>query len=433
MTQSFIQRKYKETIDFLYRKLPVFERIGPAAYKKDLSNIKALCGVLDHPQERIKSIHIAGTNGKGSVSHMLASIFQEAGYKTGLYISPHYKDYRERIRINGKWISKQYIIDFVERVRPDIDRIRPSFFEITVAMAFDYFSRNRVDVAVVETGLGGRLDSTNILLPELSIITNISLDHQNLLGDSVEKIAFEKAGIIKPGVPCLIGEYQRKTYPVFKQAALASGTSVRCADRLGIVQKMHAGHYRYSRFRRPFGAMDLLTPLLGPYQEKNINTAIEAVRLLHESGKWTISNQHIQSGFKKLSENAPLTGRWQWLGNSPRVLADGAHNLAGLQYLFKELEKTEKGHIHCVFGMVRDKDIDPVLAVLPRQYTYYFVKADLPRALNAELLAEKAAAHGLNGAAYGKVSMGFRAAKKAARDNDLVLVTGSIFVVGEVI
>ena len=433
MTKSFIQLKYKETLDFLYRKLPMFERIGPAAFKKDLSNISDLSAVLDHPHKRFKSIHIAGTNGKGSVSHMLASILQEAGYKTGLYISPHYKDFRERIRINGKWISKQYIVDFVERIRPDIERIRPSFFEITVAMAFDYFSRNRVDIAVIETGLGGRLDSTNILIPELSIITNISLDHQNLLGDTVEKIAFEKAGIIKPGVPCLIGEYQRKTHPVFKLVALASGASVRCAERLGRVIKTDAGHYHYSSKSRPQESMDLITPILGPYQEKNINTTLEAVHLLNETGDWSVSNHHILEGFKKLSENTPLTGRWQWIDNHPRVLADGAHNLAGLQCLFKELEKTEKGHIHCVFGTVSDKDIEPVLAILPRRYTYYFVKAELPRAMNSDLLAEKAALHGLQGVSYGKVRLGLRAAKKASRGNDLILVTGSIFVVGEVL
>lgn len=433
MTKSFIQVKYKETLDLLYRKLPMFERIGPAAFKKDLSNIGALCEALGHPERRIKSIHIAGTNGKGSVSHMLASILQEAGYKTGLYISPHYKDFRERIRINGKWISKQHIVDFVEKIGPDIDRIKPSFFEISVAMAFNYFFRNRVDLAVVETGLGGRLDSTNILIPELSIITNISLDHQNLLGDTVEKIAFEKAGIIKKGVPCLIGEYQRKTQPVFKRVASSLGAPVRYADRHGKVIKTAAGHYQYLSKKGPQESLELLTPILGPYQEKNINTTLEAIRLLNETGDWAVSHRHILEGFKNLSENAPLTGRWQWIGGHPRVLADGAHNLAGLQYLFKELVKTEKGQVHCVFGTVRDKALDPVLAILPRHFTYYFVNADLPRAMNSDLLAEKAAMHGLQGSSYGKVSLGLKAAKSAARGNDLVLVTGSIFVVGEVL
>jgi dihydrofolate synthase/folylpolyglutamate synthase len=290
-----------------------------------------------------------------------------------------------------------------------------------------------VDLAVVETGLGGRLYSTNILIPELSIITNISLDHQNLLGDTVEKIAFEKAGIIKPGVPCLIGEYQHRTQPVFKRVASSLGAAIRYADRHGKVIKIAGGHYRYLSKKRPQESLELLTPVLGPYQEKNINTTLEAIRLLNETGNWSVSHRHIREGFKNLSENAPLTGRWQWIGGQPRVLVDGAHNLAGLQYLFKELEKTEKGQVHCVFGTVRDKDLDPVLAILPRHFTYYFVNADLPRAMNSDLLVEQAARHGLQGSSYGKVSLGLKAAKRAARGNDLVLVTGSIFVVGEVL
>lgn len=433
MVKSFVQQRYQEMLDFLYRRLPMFERIGPAAFKKDLSNILALSSFLGDPHKQIKSIHIAGTNGKGSVSHLLASILQESGYRTGLYISPHYKDFRERFRINGQFISKQYLIDLVEQLKPAIEEIRPSFFEITVAIAFDFFAKKKVDVAVIETGLGGRLDSTNIITPLLSVITNISFDHQNILGDTLEKIAFEKAGIMKPGIPCLIGEYDKVSYPVFTKRAKELDIPLVCADKLSQTEIIREGVFRHRDRRKKLPDLLIHSTLHGSYQEKNINTVVNVVRILNREKWFLIPLNSIQSGFDRLDRNAPLIGRWHWISRNPNVLADAAHNQAGLEALFKEVNKLCAGQLHCVFGTVKDKDIEPVLARLPKSATYYFVAADLPRALPAEVLLEKAQGFNLSGKAYGKVSRGLRAAKKAMKPKDFTLVTGSIFVVAEVI
>lgn len=433
MVQSFIQKRYQDTLDFLYHRLPMFERVGNSAFKKDLTNIRALCLSLDNPHEKFKSIHIAGTNGKGSVSHLLASIFQESGYKTGLYISPHYKDFRERIRVDGQFISKQYLVDFVERIKPDIDLIRPSFFEISVAMAFDYFAKMKIDLAIVETGLGGRLDSTNIITPLLSIITNISLDHQNMLGDTIEKIAVEKAGIMKPGVSCLIGEYDKASYPVFKDKATSLSIRLYCADKTSSTKKVNEDQYKFQDTKKLKPAFIIRSSLGGAYQERNINTVLNAIQVMNKESKFSISFDQMQAGFDRLVDHVPLIGRWQWINQTPKVLADAAHNLAGIQTLFKEVKKLYTGQLHCVFGTVKDKEVEPVLSILPTEAQYYFVNADLPRAMPSDLLTEKAGLLGLKGRSYGRVGKGLSAAKKSAKPGDLVLVTGSIFVVAEVI
>ena len=433
MVKSFIQQQYQDLLDFLYRRLPMFERIGPPAFKKDLSNILSLCAFLGDPHKQFKSIHIAGTNGKGSVSHLLASILQESGYRTGLYVSPHYKDFRERIRINGQFISKQYLIDQVDQLKPVIEEIRPSFFEITVALAFDYFAKKKVDVAVIETGLGGRLDSTNIITPVLSVITNISLDHQNILGDTLDKIAFEKAGIMKEGIPCLIGEYTKVSYAVFKQRAMELGIPIFCADKLSKTEKTGMDTFQFTYKKKSTPVHIVQTRLAGSYQEKNINTVLNAVSILNREKLFVIPDAGVQSGFDRLDQNAPLIGRWHWLNRKPDILADAAHNLAGLEILFNEINKLNQGKLHCVFGTVKDKDIEPVLARLPESAIYYFVAADLPRALPADSLYEKATQFNLKGKAYGTVTRGLSAAKKAMKPNDFVLITGSIFVVAEVI
>jgi dihydrofolate synthase / folylpolyglutamate synthase len=424
---------YKDTLEFLYHSLPMFERLGPKAFKKDLTNIIELCSVLGNPQDKFKSIHIAGTNGKGSVSHILSSILIEAGYKTGLYISPHYKDYRERIRVNGNFISKKFIVDFVDRIRPHIDRIKPSFFEITVAMAFEYFAKKKIQIAVIETGLGGRLDSTNIITPLLSIITNISFDHQNMLGNTLVEIAGEKAGIMKPGIPCLLGEYQRPTAQVFISRAAALSIPIYFANKKSTTKRLSPVAFEYHESGREKQAISIHTNPMGPYQEKNINTAINAIKLLNQSPSFAISISSIKSGLKKLNKNAPLIGRWQILGKKPLILADAAHNLSGIHLLFKAIKELKVNKVHCVFGTVKDKDILPVLAILPKSILYYFVKADLPRAMDDQELLKKATEKGLSGIACGSVQQGYQMAKSLASKNDLVLITGSIFVVGEII
>ncbi len=424
---------YNATIDFLYRHLPMFEKIGPSAFKKDLTNIQKLCEALGNPQLQVQSIHIAGTNGKGSVSHMLSSILIEAGYKTGLYISPHYKDYRERIRIQGKYISKKFIVAFVERIKPLIEEIRPSFFEITVAMAFEYFAHKKIDIAVIETGLGGRLDSTNIILPALSIITNISMDHQNMLGNTLSAIAGEKAGIMKAGVPCLIGEYQREPARIFTWRANELKIPLRYADRHSKTDRNRTGdQFTFLEKNNPKVKWVIKCKPLGPYQEKNINTVIQAALRLSSLG-FLIQKKHILSGIAHLDRHAPLIGRWQVIRTKPLVLLDAAHNIAGITYLCAAIKKLSYQTLHILFGTVRDKEVGPILALLPRDAIYYFVQANLPRAMNAEELATKASDYKLGGKTYHRVKDGYKAALQNAGVGDMVLVTGSIFVVGEVV
>lgn len=430
--QISLAARYDQTIDFLYSRLPMFERVGPIAFKKDLTNILALCEILGQPQKKFKSIHIAGTNGKGSVSHMLSSVLIEAGYKTGLYISPHYKDYRERIRVNGHYISKKQVVSFVDQIAPHIDAIRPSFFEITVAMAFDHFANQKIDIAVVETGLGGRLDSTNILSPILSIITNISYDHQNMLGNALTDIAFEKAGIIKAGVPVLIGEYQQKVFSVFKNAAVKRNSDLRVASRLGkVMTQATTNRYVYKPLDGKYLKLDM--PYHGAYQTKNILTVIQATQLLHRQGMCIISQSDLKRGLKNVDTHAPLVGRWQSLCDAPKIIADAGHNVDGIRAAINELRMIRARQIHIIFGTVKDKDVLPVLQLLPKSAQYYFVKADIPRAMDDQELYEKALGLGLKGQACGTVKKGFQKAKSLAGINDLILVTGSIFVVAEVL
>lgn len=425
---------YAETLDFLYHRLPMFSRIGAAAYKKDLTNTIALCEALGNPQNQFKSIHIAGTNGKGSVSHMLAAILQSAGYTTGLYTSPHLIHFGERIRINGEMISEDFVIGFTDRVKPLIDKIEPSFFELTVAMAFCWFAEKRVDVAVIETGLGGRLDSTNIISPELSIITNISWDHANILGDSVEKIATEKAGIIKKNTPVIIGETDVKTKNVFEHKALENSSPLIFADQQFMVTDWKYEHHRLkviveeeaSRERQQW---ELDLP--GFYQTKNLLSVLAAIPMLHASG-FIVSKEHIKVGLGNVKKFTGLHGRWELIHEAPDIILDVAHNEAGIRQVAAQLELMDYENLHIVLGMVHDKDIDPVLNILPRTAHYYFTKAQIPRALPEKELQQKAIQFNLNGESYPDVNAAIRSAINHSKDKDLILVCGSVFLVGEV-
>ncbi len=425
---------YAETLAYLYEQLPMFQRIGPAAFKKDLSNTWALMDELGHPERQFRSIHVGGTNGKGSVSHMLAAILQAAGWKVGLYTSPHYKDFRERIKIDGQLAERKYVVDFVQQHRPFIEALKPSFFEITVAMAFDYFARQNVDVAVVEVGMGGRLDSTNVLTPLLSVITNISYDHMQFLGDTLELIAGEKAGIIKPGVPVVIGETQAETRPVFEAKARACRSAIAFADQVyearpGKPLLLHR-EYQINRMGKPY-LRNALVNALGAYQRFNLQTAFQAVETL--PAEFQPEESAIRRGLYELRNLTRFLGRWQVLGRRPTILADSAHNIGGVALAVKQLLDIPHRHLHMVWGAVADKDPLPLLEVLPRQATYYFVRPDVPRGLEAEKLREKAHSLGLQGKAYASVDNGLKAARRKAGAEDLIFVGGSIFVVAEVV
>lgn len=412
----------------------MFSRIGAAAYKADLSNTIRLCDALGNPQHDFKSVHIAGTNGKGSTSHMLAAILQSAGYKTGLYTSPHLKDFRERIKIDGRFIPESVVIDVVDKLKPLVEEIQPSFFEITVALAFYYFAQQKVDIAVVEVGLGGRLDSTNIILPELSVITNIGWDHMNILGDSLEKIAGEKAGIIKKQIPVVAGEVLPETKAVFEQKALACDAPMIVAtDKLYVSDWSQAQHElvvdvsdRHTGERKSYHL-----DLQGIYQLKNILTVLESVRQLQLKG-WKISNIAIEAGLQHARKLTGLHGRWEIIQQHPMVVLDVGHNEDGMRQLMEQVEITDHDALHIVMGVVKDKDIEKVLSLLPAQAQYYFTKAQIPRALPEEQLAEKAIQHQLKGAHFPDVNTALRAALDRAGKNDLILVCGSVFVVGEV-
>lgn len=425
---------YQETLDFLYSQLPMFQRIGAPAYKKDLTNITALCEALGHPQHNYPIIHVAGTNGKGSVSFMLSAVLQAAGLNTGLCISPHYRDFRERARINGQYVPKAFVVDFVRRLRPIIDAVQPSFFELSTALAFDYFSEEKVDVAVIETGLGGRLDSTNIVEPILSVITNIGLDHTEFLGDTLPLIAAEKAGIIKQGIPVVIGERHPETAFVFEQTAKSKAASIVFAEDAYQAVR-HSGdvfHTIFDVFRR----QQLLYPALnvqlsGDFQTKNIQTVLQAVEML--SAHFTIEEAHIRSGLNQLKAITGFLGRWDAIGQKPLILCDSAHNAHGMQIVMKELSKLEYNRLHFVFGVVKDKDIGAMLQLLPQDARYYFCKANIPRGLDAGELRERASGMHLQGRSYSSVKNALRAAKRNAAPNDLIFVGGSIFVVAEVV
>ncbi len=453
---------YKQTLEFLYAKLPMFHRIGAAAYKNNLNNTIALCEHLGNPQDKFKSIHVAGTNGKGSVSHMLAAVCQASGMKTGLYVSPHYKDFRERIKIDGQYIPRQQVAKFVNLHRAAIERIQPSFFELCVAMAFDWFARQKVDIAIIEVGLGGRLDSTNVITPLLSVITNISYDHQNLLGDTLTLIAGEKAGIIKPGIPVVIGETHPESAPVFlkKAAEVASPIvfadehfrAVECTPELRSGDNTAAPERSFgvqgATFYNLFKDENLILQSVeidasGPYQAKNITTVLQCYEMLVQIKPLSFLKTYevLVEGLKNLRALTQFIGRWQIIGENPTILCDSAHNEAGLRLAFKAISKSFEvskniggsHRLHIITGFVNDKDVDKALGFFPTEARYYFAKANIPRGLEAALLREKAATFGLNGRGYISVRQALKAAKRAAAPEDLILVIGSIFVVGEVV
>ena len=423
---------YAQTLEYLFTQLPMFSRVGAAAYKPDLTNTIKLCEALGNPQQKFKSIHVAGTNGKGSTSHMLASILQTAGFKTGLYTSPHLVDFRERIKIDGVYGSKEFVVEFTEKIKPLIATIQPSFFEITVAMAFSYFAEQKVDIAVIEVGLGGRLDSTNIITPEVSIITNIGLDHTQFLGDTIPQIAGEKAGIIKKDVPCIVSEYTEETKPVFDAAAIH--TSLAYGSELFTILDIKYTHDYLGVQVLNKKTEDVQTyqlDLNGSYQAKNVQGVLGAIGILQTKG-WPISNQHIHDGLSHVKKNTGLYGRWQMIGTNPTTVVDVAHNVAGIQTLLAQIKLVNHQQLHIVFGMVKDKDIDSVLALLPIQATYYFTQAQIERAIDANELQQKAGQHGLAGNVFAHVNEAIAAAQKQAQVKDLIVVCGSVFLVGEI-
>jgi dihydrofolate synthase/folylpolyglutamate synthase len=426
---------YPQTLDYLFSKLPMYSRIGAAAYREDLTNTILLIESIDHPERRFRSVHIAGTNGKGSSSHMLAAIFQEAGYKTGLYTSPHLKDFRERIRINGKMIDEAAVCDFVDRIRPVSETIDPSFFEVTVAMAFDYFARNNVDIAIIEVGLGGRLDSTNIINPDLSIITNISYDHMNLLGDTLAAIAAEKAGIIKHNVPVVIGEHHPETAPVFEEKAKKENAPLSFADHHHYVTDWKYGRHTLDvEIATTPVAADVewyTLDLAGIYQTRNLLTVLEAVHMLRGSG-WKLEPPVVRRALREVKRLTGLHGRWEIIHEHPDVVLDVAHNEDGIRQLLRQIEVTDHEELHIILGLVKDKAIEKVLALLPGEANYYFTRAQIPRALPEADLAKAATAAGLKGQTYPDVAGALQAAKTRARPKDLIVVCGSVFVVAEV-
>jgi dihydrofolate synthase/folylpolyglutamate synthase len=433
---------YQETIDYLYTRLPMFSRIGAAAIKPNLDNTIAICKLLDNPEKKIKTIHIAGTNGKGSTSHMLASIFQEAGYKTGLYTSPHLYDFRERIKVNGKMCSKEFVVEFTNRIKPFIEQVEPSFFEITVGMAFEYFEKEKVDIAIIETGLGGRLDSTNVITPELSIITNIGFDHMALLGNTIEAIASEKAGIIKKETPIIIGESTPASKNVFEEKAKNENAPLYFAEDF-LQHKSFQNNWSTALFEFTQPLIHLLdaplfaknftieSDLPGKYQSKNLKSVLVAVQLLSTMG-WKLTATKVGKALLNIQKNTGLMGRWECIQTSPKVILDVAHNEHGIQALLEQLSSLHYNKLHIVTGMVKDKDIDAVLNLLTKEAEYYFTQSHIPRALPVNELVAQASKLGLYGLAYADVNIALTQAIKNANHNDLILVIGSIFLVAEV-
>lgn len=426
---------YQETLEYMFQKLPMFSHMGAAAFKKDLTNTIALCEALGNPQQQFATIHIAGTNGKGSVSHMLAAILQEAGYKTGLYTSPHLKDFRERIKVNGQLCSEQFVIDFTQKIQPEIERLEPSFFEITVAMAFEWFQQQQVDVAIIETGLGGRLDSTNVILPQLSIITNIGYDHMNMLGNTLPEIAGEKAGIIKQHIPAIIGEANPETTPVFEKAAAQKQAPLFWAQQLNAVTDWHYQHHhlQVTTEHKASGERKTYTlDLPGLYQRNNLLSVLAAVEQLRTLG-YDVPDTKVAHALQHVKKLTGLHGRWEQIHQNPAVIMDVCHNEDGIRQMVQQLELTTYNELHLVIGMVKDKDVDKVLTLLPKTAHYYFTQAQLPRALPANELAEKAAALNLQGHTFPDVNTALAQAKQKAHEKDLILVCGSVFLVGEVV
>lgn len=424
---------YQQTVDYLYSCLPMFTKLGLSAYKSDLNNINSLCHALGNPQHQFKSIHVGGTNGKGSSSHQLAAILQKAGYKTGLYTSPHLKDFRERIRINGKMISKAFVRKFVKDHQELFNTISPSFFEATVAMAFLYFATQEVDVAVVEVGLGGRLDSTNIIHPQLALITNISKDHTNILGDTLEEIAAEKAGIIKTKTPVVISERQAQTAAVFMSKAQQMDAPIVFADdvfHLNNIRRdadyLHFDVYKSNELRYANMSLDLN----GSYQLKNIRGVLESVDQLRAQG-YLLPDVVVMRALKQVKKITGLQGRWYKLQEKPLVIADTGHNEAGIKEVLQNIAATSYNKLHLVIGMVKDKDIEKVLSLLPVDAEYYFCKAQIDRALDADILAKQARKYQLKGKVYSSVAQAIAQAKQQAQADDLIFIGGSTFVVAE--
>ncbi|MDH5414884.1 MAG: bifunctional folylpolyglutamate synthase/dihydrofolate synthase, partial [Flavobacteriaceae bacterium] len=394
---------YKETLDWMFSKLPMYQRQGKTAFKKDLTNIIALADHLNNPQNKFKSVHVAGTNGKGSTSHMIASILQEAGYKVGLYTSPHLKDFRERIKVNGNMIGKTEVIYFIDKNQSFIEKQQLSFFEMTVGLAFEYFASQKVDIAIIEVGLGGRLDSTNIIMPEVSVITNIGYDHMQMLGETLAEIAYEKAGIIKNGIPVVISEKQLAISEVFEKIAKDKNAQMSYAE--DEVKESYK------------------TDLLGNYQNMNIKAAVQAIKILNKKG-YKVLSKHIKTGLLNVVNNTGLIGRWQVIQNAPKIICDTAHNKEGLNYVIAQLTTLSYDKLHIILGVVNDKDLDTILPLFPKNAVYYFCRPDIPRGLDADLLQSKAKTYGLYGSNFQKVSEALKIAKKEASKNDIIFVGG---------
>ena len=404
--------EYSEVLKWLYAQLPMYQRVGKTAFKKDLSNTLKLSKQLNNPEQHFKSIHVAGTNGKGSVSHMLASVLQEAGYKVGLYTSPHLKDFRERIKINGQMISEEEVIAFVTENKPFLEKNKLSFFEMTVGLAFDYFSNQKVDIAVIEVGMGGRLDSTNIITPEVSVITNIGFDHTAFLGNTYAEIASEKAGIIKSNIPVVIGETVTETKKVFQKIASEKKAPITFAETETV-----------SEYK---------SDLKGIYQQKNKKTAVCALHVLQEN-VCDISEENICNGILNTVKNTGLQGRYQTLQESPKVICDTAHNKEGLQLVLQQIQEEPFENLHIVLGVVNDKDLQSILPLFPEKATYYFCKPDVPRGLEASVLANNAKEFGLTGTTFNSVNKAYTLALENASENDLIYIGGSTFTVAEVV
>ena len=434
---SNLHQQYQQTLDFLFKQLPMFQRVGSQAFKKDLSNTLAIAKHLGNPHQKFKSIHIGGTNGKGSTSHIVAAILQAHGFKVGMYTSPHYKDFRERIKINGKFIPKRYVIDFVEKNNAAFAKIQPSFFEWTVGLAFDYFAHKKVDITIIEVGLGGRLDSTNIITPLLSVITNISLDHTQFLGDTLPLIAGEKAGIIKSKIPVIIGETHSETKPVFNKKAAATNSNISFADKvLETDKKAILPNHQVFDIKKGKKLIfnDLHLNLIGDYQQKNLTTALTAIlELPSVFPDFQLDHSKIQEGLKEVQSLTKMMGRWQKLGAQPLIIADSGHNEGGLKLTMSQLSKLEYQQLHFVLGAVNDKNISKMLSMLPKNAKYYFAKANIPRGLDAKILKAEAAKFNLKGRTYSSVKNAMKAAKRAASKEDMIFAGGSTFVVAEVI
>ena len=422
---------YQEALDFLYQSLPMFQRQGKIAFKKDLSNTVELSHHLDNPHRKFKSVHIAGTNGKGSTAHCIAAILQSAGYKTGLYTSPHLKSFTERIKINGEMIGESEVVEFVDKNKAFINNLKPSFFETTVVMAFDHFAKNEVDIAVVEVGLGGRLDSTNIITPLISVITNIGLDHTDLLGDTLAQIASEKAGIVKPGVPVVISETQEEIAGVFKIKALESGSKLYYADSEYLVESDSMDNYQIRKSNGELLLSSLAFDLKGRYHANNIPGIIKAIDLL-EKHNFVIPKRALTDGLSRAASITGLKGRWQLLRENPTMICDIAHNESGIRPIVKFIAEHDYPAVHIIWGMVNDKNTGDILKLLPAGASYYFCQAGIPRAMPAEILAENARNYGLSGKTYRDVNAAISDALKAAGKDDFIFIGGSAFVVAEI-